>query len=141
MLKTVIENLTKEFEKDNKLVAWNPGGSKSLMLKNKTLENYRKLAKKKYLKLLKNEEFNKKVATLHEKEAVMNKKMGLYRQACVYYSKQMYNQAFKTIIKAIEIVKVENEKREEERAKTATFWRQKLGIPPGDFNYFSMFEL
>lgn len=131
MLKNTLDNLNRQFEKDPSMSAWNPGGSKVIQHSNKQLEGYRKLAKKKYLKLLKDKEFLQKAENKHQNEALVNKKLGLFRRANVYYLKQMYNDSFKTIIKAIEIVKTELEGKEQVESKKANDWRKKLGLDPG----------
>ncbi len=132
MLQTVIDNLNKQVEKDPEGSAWNPGGSKVIQRTSKRLEMYRKLAKKKYLERVKQKSMELKIKQLHEGDEKLNRKMGLYRKANVFYSKEMYNDAFKAIVKAVEIVKREYEEKEEKDSKKAGFWRRKLGLPPGN---------
>ena len=131
MLQTVIANLHKQVEKDGEGKAWNPGGSKVIQRTSERLEKYRKLAKKKYLELAKQKRMDIKVKQLHSKDEKINKKMGLYRKANVYYANEKYNDAFKAIVKAVEIVKREYEEKEETDSKHANHWRTKLGLPPG----------
>lgn len=131
MLKTVIGNLNKQLEKDTEPKGWNPGGSKVIQRHSDRMEAYRKLAKKKYLALINNKNFNEKIKKLHANDEKLNKKLGLFRKANVFYSKEMYIDAFKTIVKAVEIVKLENEEKEEQESQKARIWRQKLALPPG----------
>lgn len=131
MLKNVLANLNKQFEKDPKALNWNPGGSRVIKRTSQQLEGYRKMARKRYLLLLGNSEFRKKVETIHHNEALVNQKMGLFRKANVFYSKQMYNDCFKTVVKAIEIIKNELEEQEHDESLKARDWRLKLGLAPG----------
>lgn len=135
MLASVIKKLTKHIEKDPEPPAWNPGGSKVIQRTSERLEMFRKLAKKKHLEKLKDKTVEEKVKKLHEHDERLNKKMGLFRKANVYYEKEMYNDAFRTIVKAIEIVKKEIEEKEDLDSKKAATWKSKLGLPPGN-TYF-----
>lgn len=132
MLQTVIENLNKQIEKDPEGPAWNPGGSKVIQRTSQRLEKYRKLAKKKYLERVKLKSMELKIKELHEGDERLNRKMGLFRKANVYYAKERYNDAFKVIVKAVEIIKREYELKEDKDSKKAGFWRKKLGLPPGN---------
>lgn len=131
MLKTVLNNVSRQFEKDPETRAWNPGGSKVIQRTSERMAIYRKLAKKKYLELVKDKNFNAKIKQLHQNDERLNKKLGLFRKANVYYTKEMYNDAFKAIVKAVEIVKVELEQKEEQESTKAREWRQKLALPLG----------
>lgn len=129
MLKNVIANIDKHFEKDPEPSTWNPAGSKAILRNNAKLDGYRKLAKKKYLQLVKDKEFNKRVESIHHNEELMNKKLGLFRKANIFYLKEMYNDCFKTVVQAIEIVKKELESTQTKESTKEREWKLKLALP------------
>lgn len=84
-------------------------------------------------KLKKSKKVQEKIKFMREEDERLRKKLGFLRRSETLYAKGRYKEAFDTIIKAIRIVKMEEEKDEEIEEDRKDFLREKLGLEDGKF--------
>jgi hypothetical protein len=82
---------------------------------------------------MKSKKVKDKVVFMREEDERLRKKLGFLRRSETLYAKERYKEAFDTIIKAIRIVKMEEEKDEEIDEDKKAMLREKLGLERGKF--------
>lgn len=82
-------------------------------------------------KLMKSKKVKDKVIYMREDDERLRKKLGFLRRSETLYAKERYKEAFDTIIKAIRIVKLEEEKDEEIEEDKKADLREKLDLEDG----------
>lgn len=94
----------------------------------KTEEDFRKMAKIKYEKLKKSHKIKQKIRSMRKIDRNYRLKMGYLNRAKVLYNKYRLKEAFETIIKAVTIVKREEEQFEEDHNEYKRDLRKKLDL-------------